>query len=137
MSTSYKFEAPYRNWLTIAGLIFASIFTVFAYSKSVPWYFMAIVGIPTLLLAYNVLVNPVSGVDLNSRYLRVYCGSWEKRVNIDNIERLKIIRSSDGGDLFALYVRKGKKIVIPSLCIGSTDVFEKTSKNLGITVEAR
>ncbi|WP_371397832.1 hypothetical protein [Fretibacter rubidus] len=131
----YKYEQQYRTKTILVALVFAAGFTAFGYIQNAPWYFLTITGVPMALLAYNVVVNPLSGIDLNQRFLRVYSGHWDKRVNINAIDKVIVKRRSDDGDLYLVQPKGGKAIIIPSNCIKAPDVFEQTLSHLGLTVE--
>lgn len=134
MTLTYKFESEFRNGLTIFAMLFAAGFLALTFHYGAPVFFIGFAGLCFALISYNVLRNPVSGVDFNARYLRAYSGRWEQRINTNEIAQIEI-RKSDDDDLFAVHTRSGKRHFIPAACIGKTERFEATARALGITVK--
>lgn len=131
----YKHEQSFRSPLTVTVTVFILGMFWFSMTQGAPQFLLWFFGLIAALLLWQVLRNPISGIDVQPTHLRAYSGNWEQRANLKDIKSIQIKRDSDGPDSFTLFLHSGKKRPIPYVCIGNTDAFEKALKSLGVDID--
>lgn len=135
MTSFYKHEQQYRTTPIIIASLCCYAFWGAAVWYGAPMLFLVICAVISALLSYNVILNPLSGIELNTHYLRVYSGRWERRVNVSDIKVMKVMRRGEGDDLFIVLLKNGKTVPMPDSCIGNTDRFAQVAGQIGIVID--
>jgi hypothetical protein len=79
-----------------------------------PWYWMAIVGLPTLALLFTVWANKRSGSRITAEILRFFHGKTDRTFHIADIAGLRVHRWSDGPNDVELQLKSGERVDIPA-----------------------
>jgi hypothetical protein len=103
-----------RRPLTLAMLAFAVGMVALGLAYGAPWYWMAIVGLPTLALLFMVWTNTQSGSLITAENLLFFHGKTDRTLRIADIVGVHIHRWSDGPDAIALLMKSGERIDIPA-----------------------
>jgi hypothetical protein len=131
----YRYEETGRSWLSIAILAFGCVFLAGGLIHGAPWYWYLPVGFFVAAIGWQVLSNPLSGLELNRERLVAYCGSWRQELDLAGIRRIETRMWTDGPPTVTAILQDSREVVIPHSCIGNLDALGRELAALGIPLK--
>jgi hypothetical protein len=115
----YSYRLSGRRPGTLFALFASTAMLTVGIVYSLPWYFLAPVGLAGLMSLWAIFSNPKTGSVLSSKKLYFFNRGTEQTVLITDIASMKVSRWTDGPDTVALKLKAGSVVHVPSLCADS------------------
>ena len=136
MSEVFEYKQQGRRPSTVTAAVLCLVALGFAAYHGAPWSIWAIWGASSLLVAYMVICNPVSGMRLSDTEVTFSPHARPLTVTLRDIDTIIMTDWSDGTSA-ALKMRSGAHHQLSSSDFPDLDIFEAQMRTRAVTVLRR
>jgi hypothetical protein len=130
----YSYREQTRRPFVIFAFVLNIVMLAVAFVYGAPWYFFIPLLICFAMLCWMVIVNRVSGAELNLKNLTVYSGTWHKSFEVRNIAGLRLQQWSESAPTVSITLLDGTYQKLPGQCVGSSQSLADAIAKIGIQV---